>query len=56
MLSNFAVFYMKAIYLFYSFKFVYVDALRPNSTAIVMVGRSNHLTTLFLGKLEQVDN
>ena len=55
MLSNFAVFYMKAINLF-SYKFVYVDALRPNSTAIVMVGRSSHLTTLFLGKLEQADN
>ena len=50
MLSNFAVFYMKAIYLFYSYTFVYVNALRPNSTAIIMVGRSNHLTTLFPGQ------
>ena len=32
-------------------------ALRPNSTAMVMVGRSVHLTTLFPpGKLEQAVN
>ena len=28
-------------------------ALRPKSTAMVMAGQSVHLTTLFLGKLEQ---
>ena len=31
-------------------------ALRPKSTAMVMAGRSVHLTTLFLGKLEQAVN
>ena len=31
-------------------------ALRPKSTAMVMVGRSVHLTTLFPGKLKQVVN
>ena len=31
-------------------------ALRPKSTAMVMVGRSVYLTTLFLGKLEQAVN
>ena len=30
----------------------FVDLL-PKSTAMVMAGRSVHLTTLFLGKLEQ---
>ena len=35
--------------------FVFV-ALRPKSTAMVMAGRSIHLTTLFLGKLEQAVN
>ena len=28
-------------------------ALRPKSTAMVIAGRSVHLTTLFLGRLEQ---
>ena len=28
-------------------------ALRPKSTAMVMAGRSVHLTAFFLGKLEQ---
>ena len=32
--------------------FVFV-ALRPMSTAMVIAGRSVHLTTLFLGRLEQ---
>ena len=37
--------------------FVYFVALRPKSTAMVMAGRSVHLTTLFfLGKLEQAVN
>ena len=37
--------------------FVCFVALRPKSTAMVMVGRSVHLTTLFfLGKLEQAVN
>ena len=31
-------------------------ALRPKSTAMVIAGRSVHLTTLFLGRLEQADN
>ena len=31
-------------------------ALRPKSTAMVMAGRSVHITTLFLGKLEQTVN
>ena len=31
-------------------------ALRSKSTAMVMVGRSVHLTELFLGKLEQAVN
>ena len=35
--------------------FVFV-ALRPKSTAMVMAGQSVHLTTLFLGKLEQAVN
>ena len=33
--------------------FVCFVALRPKSTAMVMVGESVNLTTLFLGKLEQ---
>ena len=36
--------------------FVCLVALCPKSTAMVMVGRSVHLTTLFLGKLEQAFN
>ena len=37
--------------------FVCFVALRPKSTAMVMAGRSVHLTTLFfLGKLEQEVN
>ena len=37
--------------------FVCFVALRPKSTAMVMAGRSVHLTTLFfLGKLEQAGN
>ena len=37
--------------------FVCFVALRPRSTAMVMAGRSVHLTTLFfLGKLEQAVN
>ena len=36
--------------------FVCVVALRPKSTAMVMTGRSIHLATLFLGKLEQSVN
>ena len=36
--------------------FVCFVALRPKSTAMVMVGRSVHLTTLFLDKLEQAVN
>ena len=37
------------------FKIVFVCfvALRPKSIAMVMAGRSVHLTSLFLGKLEQ---
>ena len=31
-------------------------ALRPKSTAMVIAGRSVHLTTLFLGRLEQAVN
>ena len=38
------------------FVFVWFVALRPKSTAIVMAGRSVHLTTLILGKLEQTVN
>ena len=36
--------------------FVCFVALRPKSTAMVMAGRSIHLPTLFLGKLEQAVN
>ena len=36
--------------------FVCFVALHPKSTAVVMVGRSVHLTTLSLGKLEQAVN
>ena len=36
--------------------FVCFVALRPKSTAMVIVGRSVHLTTLFLGRLEQAVN
>ena len=36
--------------------FVCFVALRPKSTAMVMAGRSVHLATLFLGKLEQAVN
>ena len=36
--------------------FVCFVALHPKSTAMVTAGRSVHLTTLFLGKLEQVVN
>ena len=36
-------------------KFYFV-ALRNKSTAMVMAGRSVHLTTLFLGRLEQAVN
>ena len=36
--------------------FVCFVALRPKSTAMVMVGRSVHLTTLSLSKLEQAVN
>ena len=36
--------------------FVCFVALRPKSTAMVMAGRSVHLTTLFLGRLEQAVN
>ena len=37
--------------------FVCFGALRPKSTAMVIAGRSVHLTTLFfLGKLEQAVN
>ena len=35
--------------------FVFV-ALRPMSTAMAIAGRSVHLTTLFLGRLEQAVN
>ena len=38
------------------FCFVCFVALRPKSTAMVIAGRSVHLTTLFLGRLEQADN
>ena len=38
------------------FCFVCFVALRPKSTAMVMAGRSVHLTTLSLGKLEQAVN
>ena len=31
-------------------------ALRPKSTAMVIAGRSVHLTTLYLGRLEQAVN
>ena len=36
--------------------FVCLFALRPKSTAMVIAGRSVHLTTLFLGRLEQAVN
>ena len=36
--------------------FVCFVALGPKSTAMVMAGRSVHLTHFFLGKLEQVVN
>ena len=36
--------------------FVCLVALRPKSTAMVIAGRSVHLTTLFLGRLEQAVN
>ena len=36
--------------------FVCFVALRPKSTAMVIAGRSVHLTTLSLGKLEQAVN
>ena len=39
-----------------SFCFVCFVALRPKSTAMVIAGRSVHLTTLFLGRLEQAVN
>ena len=35
---------------FYSFLFVCFVALRPKSTAMVIAGRSVHLTTLFPGQ------
>ena len=38
------------------FLFVCFVALRPKSTAMVMAGRSVHLTTVLLGKLEQAVN
>ena len=37
-------------------KLVGFVALRPKSTAMVIAGRSVHLTTLFLGRLEQAVN
>ena len=36
--------------------FVCFVVLRPKSTAMVIAGRSVHLTTFFLGKLEQAVN
>ena len=36
--------------------FVCFVALSPKSTAMVIAGRSVHLTTLFLGRLEQAVN
>ena len=36
--------------------FVCFVALRPKSTAMVIAGRSVHLTTLFPGRLEQAVN
>ena len=36
--------------------FVCFVALRPQSTAVVIAGQSVHLTTLFLGRLEQAVN
>ena len=42
--------------LLFGWLFVCFDALRPKKTAMVMVGRSVHLTTLFPGKLEQAVN
>ena len=38
------------------FLFVWFVAFRPKSTAMVMVGRSVHVTTLFPGQLEQAVN
>ena len=38
------------------FYFVCFVALRPKPTAMVMAGHSVHLTSLFLGKLEQAVN
>ena len=38
------------------FCFVCFVALRPKTTAMVMAGRSVHLTTLFPGKLGQAVN
>ena len=36
--------------------FVCFLAVRPKSTAMVMAGRSVHLTPIFLGRLEQAVN
>ena len=36
--------------LLFSFSFFFFVALRPKSTAMVMAGRSVHLTTLFPGQ------
>ena len=42
--------------MFFIIVFVVGVALRLKSTAKVMAGRSVHLTTFFLGKLEQAVN
>ena len=42
--------------LLYICLFVCLFALSPKSTAMVIAGRSVHLTTLFLGRLEQAVN
>ena len=45
----------KPVFFTVDFLFVFV-ALRPMPTAMVIAGRSVHLTTLFLGRLEQAVN
>ena len=58
-LNNYSTMYMYMVHsipLACSFVFVCFVALRPKSTAMVIAGRSVHLTTLFLGKLEQAVN
>ena len=50
------LFYCKIISSWRKSQIVCFVALRPKSTAMVIAGRSVHLTTLCLGKLEQAVN